>query len=216
MAYFHSPRIVTDSLLLYIDAANQTPVRYGNTSLTPNGGASSPSNGYYSFDGTDDGFEINSSVYNTTYDGKTILVAARMSSLFGSPNLFRAFLGTNGAVSSRNFNFYMYRDGTGFRFHYSSGPASSLSSYLSLNLNQWFIGGVTHTLGGGVTYYLNGVAAGTATQTFSQYNSGVSEFIGKADNFWNGDIAYWSVYKRALSAAEIQQNYNATKGRYGL
>jgi hypothetical protein len=216
MATLYSPKIVTDNLLLYIDAVNPTPVQFGSTSLTPNGGASGPSNGYYTFDGTDDGFEINSSVYNTPYIGKTILVAARMSSLFGSPNLFRALLGTNGATSSRNFNFYIYRDGTGFRFHYSSGPSSSLSSYLSLNLNQWFIGGVTHTLANGVTYYLNGVAAGTATQTFSQYNSGVSEFIGKADNFWNGDIAYWSVYNKALTSSEILQNYNATKGRFGL
>ena len=34
--------------------------------------------------------------------------------------------------------------------------------------------------------------------------------------FTNGKIAVFSIYNRALSSNEIQQNFNATKGRYGL
>lgn len=33
---------------------------------------------------------------------------------------------------------------------------------------------------------------------------------------FNGNIAQVQIYNRALTAAEIKQNYNATKGRYGL
>ncbi|MGA1046995.1 MAG: LamG-like jellyroll fold domain-containing protein, partial [Minisyncoccia bacterium] len=38
---------------------------------------------------------------------------------------------------------------------------------------------------------------------------------GQLQSF-GGNIAQVSIYNRALSAAEIQQNFNATKGRVGL
>jgi hypothetical protein len=213
---YAGPDVREDELILYVDASNTIIPRIGNTSLTANGGVSGPSNGYYTFDGTDDAYAISNSVYNTTYDGKTILVAARMSSSFGSPNIFRAMIGTSNTVSLRNFNLYIYRDGTGFRLHFSSGGVGSFSNYLNLNLNEWFVGGITHTSSNTLIYYLNGVQVGTATQTFSQFNSETNEFLGRADNFWNGDIASWMVYSRALTAQEIQQNFLATKSRFGL
>ena len=37
-----------------------------------------------------------------------------------------------------------------------------------------------------------------------------------ADEFWKGKIAVAQIYNRALSASEVLQNYNATKGRFGL
>ena len=36
------------------------------------------------------------------------------------------------------------------------------------------------------------------------------------NNFWSGSISVVQAYNRALSAAEIQQNYNAQKSRFGL
>ena len=43
-------------------------------------------------------------------------------------------------------------------------------------------------------------------------------YIGStgASSFFQGNIAQTQIYNRALSATEIKQNYNATKGRYGL
>jgi hypothetical protein len=219
MGVNYNPKIVTDGLLLYLDAANPTLPRIGNTLLSLNGGMSSPSNGYYIFDGTDDSVGINSSVYNQNYTGKTVIVAARMNLSFGN-DVFRALVGTSSGTNSRNFNFYIYKDNTGYRFHFSTGNGSAtsgtFSDYLNINLNEWFIGAVSLNSSNSVTYYFNGNTAGTSTQTFSQFNSGTSEFIGRADNFWYGDIAYVSVYSKALATTEIQQNFNATRGRYGI
>ena len=36
------------------------------------------------------------------------------------------------------------------------------------------------------------------------------------DNYFNGRMAFIRFYQKLLSAQEIAQNYNATKGRYGL
>ena len=46
-------------------------------------------------------------------------------------------------------------------------------------------------------------------------------YLGKADGggingFYNGNISNLKLYSRALTDAEIKQNYNAHKGRFGL
>jgi hypothetical protein len=40
--------------------------------------------------------------------------------------------------------------------------------------------------------------------------------INNANQFFTGSIASYRMYNRALSAQEVLQNYNATKGRFGL
>ncbi len=223
MGIAYNPRIVTDNLLLYVDASNTIIPRIGNTSLTANGEVSGPSNGYYTFDGTDDAYAISNSVYNTTYTGKTVIVAARIGAVYGTPPLFRGMIGTSSSTTLRNFNFYTYKDNTGFRFHFSTGNgvanSGTFSNYLSLVENQWFIGAVSLNSSNSVTYYLNGNAVGTTSQTFSQFNSGTLEYIGRADlvgTYWVGNIAYSMVYGKALTAPEIQQNYNAFRGRFSI
>ena len=85
----------------------------------------------------------------------------------------------------------------------------------------------------GTWYYVVGVAENntlklyinsilqtqTATYSGTLSNSGVLE-IGRMDanNAFSLDasVAQASIYNRALSAAEIQQNFNATKDRYGI
>ena len=37
-----------------------------------------------------------------------------------------------------------------------------------------------------------------------------------SENLWSGSCFNFSMYNRALALTEIQQNYNATKTRFGL
>ena len=68
-----------------------------------------------------------------------------------------------------------------------------------------------------LTSYTNGIADGTATG-FSFNISNLYTTIGNAVNaqYFTGRIAQTLVYNRALSAAEVSQNYQATKTRFGL
>lgn len=77
------------------------------------------------------------------------------------------------------------------------------------------------------SYYLNGVADGTqvmtATVTFGDHNLlflGCRQYnttgLVNVQNQLNGTIYFYNFYNRALSASEIRQNYNATKGRFRL
>ena len=63
---------------------------------------------------------------------------------------------------------------------------------------------------------MNGVLVGSTTGPLSQYQSSTEEYVGKADNFWYGDINSIFIYKRGLSELEISQNFNAIKSVYGL
>ena len=52
------------------------------------------------------------------------------------------------------------------------------------------------------------------------YDSGTStpriSFTGAGAGSWNGFLGYFAIYNRTLSLAELQQNYNALRGRYNL
>jgi len=70
--------------------------------------------------------------------------------------------------------------------------------------------------------YVNGVQVGS-TQTITESvdfatttsTVGIGAFESGGEYF-NGRIPYTRLYARALPASEIQQNFNAIKGRYGL
>jgi hypothetical protein len=68
-----------------------------------------------------------------------------------------------------------------------------------------------------LTSYTNGIADGTATG-FSFNISNLYTTIGNSVNaqYFAGRIAQTLVYNRVLSAAEVSQNFQATKTRFGL
>ena len=64
--------------------------------------------------------------------------------------------------------------------------------------------------------YYDGVLLGTAAYRTAANNTNLT-IGGTTDTYmWNGNISNFSIYNRALSAAEISQNFNATRGRFGI
>lgn len=216
--------------LLYVDAAqNRSYVGSGtnwvdlsannnNATLTGNP-AFNFSTGYFTFTGNGTQYASTPTAkYNVTYTGKTVLLAARMStsSWTSGVDQYRCLFGT--PTGTRNFNTYIHHDtSNNFQIHYSANNLGGISNNLSITTNQWFIAAVTHTTGGLVTYYINGQAVGTNTGvTFSQWATNGGENIAYGDNYWYGDIAMCAVYGRALLADEITQNFNSLRSRYSL
>jgi hypothetical protein len=69
----------------------------------------------------------------------------------------------------------------------------------------------------GCSYYINGVFKKSATQ--SKILGVVPDLVTSSDNqyfgrYFKGNIYSYRFYNRALTASEIQQNFNATKSRY--
>ena len=219
----------SNGALLYVDAGNTAS--YPGTGTAWTGLSSNASNAtlvgspgftsagaasYFTFSGTGAQYaSTTASKFNTTYTGKTVVVAARMTTGGFSTGTYRCLFGTNGGT--RNFNTYMYFDGSNFKLHYSANGLGGYSNNLSIAYMQWLIIAITHTTGGLVTYYLNGQAVGTNTGiTFAQYGANSGEYVALGDNYWYGDIGMTAVYGRTLSSDEITQNYTAIRNRYGI
>jgi hypothetical protein len=228
------PQIVRSGLVLYLDAANKKSYRGTGTSwldLSGNNSVGTLTNfgvqtffsatngGNIIFDGTDDTVSINaSSVFNFT--SMTFLSFVNVTSPYTSA--FRAVFSKQGA--DRDYNFYVYSslsNGVIDYLHFSSARITGFTSIAaipggSLSLSTW------HQIGFSVnnqvlSFILDGVVFFTSsyTGTFNA-NNNYSLNVGSADNFWLGRIANVSLYNRGLSNAEILQNFNATKTRFGL
>jgi hypothetical protein len=219
-------RIVTADLLLYLDAGNTSSYPGSGTtwydlSTNVNNGTLATSSmantasvpKYFTFNGSSNNVSFGTSKFNTPYTGKTIIAAARLNSSFGT-NQYRALFGNVGA-STRNFNFYIYKNVTGFQLHFADGGNNAFSNTLTLATNQWYVFAVTQETNT-VKFFVNGVLVSSTSGPLSQYQTSTEEYVGKADNYWYGDINSFFIYKKGLSEVEILQNYNAQKSTLGL
>jgi hypothetical protein len=86
-----------------------------------------------------------------------------------------------------------------------------------LTLNSWNMTTMTFN-GTTLSLYLNGVLQGSTTGGAVTLDSIQDMYIGARiqGNYFNGNISNAQVYNRALTAAEILQNFNALRGRYGI
>ena len=98
---------------------------------------------------------------------------------------------------------------------YVTGPSWTL-------LNWYHI--VMSYDGTGLTTYVNNSATGVTPgakglpgTTYLTMGAPGNDFINIPNTpYFNGWIGAWKIYNRALSAAEVSQNYNALRKRYGV
>ena len=92
------------------------------------------------------------------------------------------------------------------------GSAWSLPS--NADTSKWYHQAIVMDSGTARAYY-DGIAAGTKSYT-SYTLPGNTIVGGRSSYYWDGKIACFSIYNKALTAAEVLSNYNATKGRFSL
>jgi hypothetical protein len=96
---------------------------------------------------------------------------------------------------------------------------ATLTCNTTINTNVWYHVACTIDTRD-VRGYVNGNLDGTSVPAFNVAPWGGASSIGKRGNlsqrYFNGSIPYLCVYDRILTAAEIKQNFNATRGRFGI
>jgi len=100
----------------------------------------------------------------------------------------------------------------------TSGRFVQNDGNVSLNDGNWHFYGFTYD-GSTKRTYIDGVQVGTQAITgtlTTSFTRTLGRFGSSTSYFANGKMAKYEVYSRSLSASEVLQNYNATKGRYGL
>jgi hypothetical protein len=225
MSFNFSPKIVTDSLVSYLDAANTRSYPGNGTTWTDltknenNGGLisgpifNSSNGGSISLDGADDYIEIPKTGILSSKSSFTISLWTYPTSLTGIRPLFVNYYVGNQEVLFR-FN------GTNLQFFtYTSSQIGGTTQTYS-KLNQWV--NVVATYDGSIMKtYVNGVQSPTTySQTGNLSTSTLPYLIGRysspTEYRYEGRVANTLVYLKSLSATEVLQNYNATKTRFGL
>ena len=101
----------------------------------------------------------------------------------------------------------------------ASGSGNLIGS--SFSTNTWYYIVLVQAANTSRKIYINGSLDATKTSTFGTTSSGSETFrLGQAsgvNEYFGGRISNASIYNnKALTAAEVQQNYNALKGRFGI
>jgi hypothetical protein len=226
MATLYSPEIVTDGLVLALDAAN--PKSYpgsgttwtdlsgrGNTGELVNSPTYNSSNlGYFQFV-TDDFARI---ANNTALDTQTPTVEVWVKTNNTNQNGFWFEKGTV------NTQYSLFQEGIYIKWRMNIGGINELVTTTAtyMDTSNWYQVVGTYT-SGTRRLYINGVQVNSDTQsgTIATNSGGMSigvygGFSGGRGYYYNGNLSMCRIYNRALTATEVLQNFNATKGRYGL
>jgi hypothetical protein len=230
--------IVTNGLVLYLDAASKQSYTSGSTvwrdlsgndnsgTLTNGPTFNAENGGSIVFDGVDDyvdGIGTTSTFSFIQNTGVfTISVWVRLIDL----SVPRYFLGNNNGSASFK-GFYLGYSGVSGRLWlaitYGVGGQVTVN-YLQgnfLTINDWI---QVACVGDGTTLqvYKNGIRFGSPASfgVFSTGDSTRTLSVGRINifnsSYWSGNVSNTLIYNRALSQNEISQNFNATKGRFNL
>ena len=230
MAFANGGSIVTNGLVLALDAADRNSYVSGSTTwsdLSGNGNNGTLTNGptfntgsggSIVFDGVDD-YIINSTTTNipTGSSSRTVHMWVRPTA---NTNNFMQ-MGTGGGGNQVYIIEYYDISGTAYLFTdgINAGNNLTISGASLPTLNVW--NHITFgNSGQNWFYYLNGVLRSSGTWSVTINTIGQKYVLGKRDDYatppMTGNMASVQIYNRALSASEISQNYNATKTRFGL
>ena len=127
----------------------------------------------------------------------------------------------NNIVSSATGGHYMFFQGGNRMYNGHSNWAGFPSNYPStatFSLNTWYNAALTFNTTDGMKLYINGNLDSSYTTIKTAFTGDGSVNIANygGSNLLNGRIARVYCYDRSLTAAEVLQNYNATKTVFGL
>jgi hypothetical protein len=129
--------------------------------------------------------------------------------------------GTKQTASNTGWVFCVNRTTAGNLTYFHTG-GSVLQVAAGIVTGTWYYACATYDVTTATaTLYLNGSAIGSPATSFSAITTSTfNGIVAAEDNIFSnpfiGNIANLAIYNRALSAAEILQNFNALRGRYGI
>ncbi len=218
MAIYGGPRVVSNGLIVYLDAANSK---------------SYPGSGtiWYNLSGT--GLNgIKGGTQSPTYPQWNPLgYFVFIGGLTGN-NYSRFDVSNIPLLSGITIDIFSYSENGGALIRASNSDYEiSATSYAAgtnfndINVtkvdvrNNWIHDSLTFD-GSGLVGYRNGRQAETKVRASGTTMAASTARIGTRDDAYLdhlvGNIACLKIYNRALSSGEVLQNYNALKGRFGL
>jgi hypothetical protein len=219
MSNKYGPKIVTDGLVLCLDAAYKKSYPGSGTTWYDSSGYDnhvslvngptfdSGNGGSIVFDGSNDyGKSTSTTILNPS--SYTKIVAFKVN---GSA--------TNNLISGGSDSLHaLYLAGGVTTFNAGHNGSWATLAYNAGNMTgKWKICAVTFNTVTGWILYLDGIQVATNSSTSTFSGNGKLRIASYNDAYvFNGNIAVASIYNRVLSASEIQQNYIVIKERFGI
>ena len=222
--YLRTSSNVTQSFVNLINKDDRSRMKIYGKDLTTTieyAGAKLSAGDYFEFDGSNDyslislnnpsGDWIHSIEFWMNMNQNQSAISARQDPFqIGTPSTSRY---SAVDISNNNFNWYFY----------SNDCRVTTNLFVA---NTWYHIGLTYT-GGGATstnkqLYVNGVNVSFNTSGSANLNIPANSTLsigrdhGRTTAHFNGKIANFKIYNRALTASEIKQNFNATRSRFGI
>jgi hypothetical protein len=168
---------------------------------------------YFEFDGTDDNCPLGPSSDFTPGTGPfTIemwIYPTATPSQYEGPAYY-----TGSGVNNTSL-FWAYRSGNLDLIN--NGDSYTLLSMTYPTLNQWVHLVASRDASGYFAVYENGVVKASTTGNSDNYEQNEIYIGGSGAYIWPGKVSVFKMYKgKGLTAAEVTQNFNALRGRYGI
>jgi hypothetical protein len=241
MGTSYNPRIVTDGLVLCLDAANArsypgtgttwTDLKSGNSGTLTNmaDNFDSANGGSLTFDGADERITFGSdgaAIVNGLSE-LTLEICFKASAISSDRGLIFGDFVSNGADNGFALRFDdsgLSGGGnnvikTGFGANNGS-QGSSLESSSNIQSTDWMCISVVCDVGTSIDLYKDGLLDTPTNRTHNASVTSVSNCSslqigqGAKSVYWSGKIQTVRIYNRILTSNEIRQNYLATKERY--
>lgn len=217
--------VATTSLLLRFDATT-----YSGTGNWSNTGNLGPTYNATRISGTP---TKNAAGNGLVFNGATSTLAYTVPNMTSVSTVFTLSTWVKRLPSFTGFSAIFTQDFVTTNINFMLGPANTTSQvvqaghftsgtfYLTnsstMPLNTWF--NYTATFNGTIyRLYENGVATTTYTPGVSPVNNGLQYYIGRlwSASYFTGEVGQLLVYNRALTPAEVLQNYAATSNTFSV
>ena len=221
MVLGHGPKVVTDGLVLALDAADRNSYPgsgttwtdlsgNGNNGTLVNGvGYNGSNGGSLSFDGVDDyiSFSTSSSLQFGT-GNFSIDFIFKFNSI--TVNQYFFDFGTNNLVLQ------YYQSGSGYVLRYLTQTTQIKDTTYTLNTNIFYNLTVVRNSGTGYLYLnSNQISSWSDSGNYTSNSLDIFRYGGRSF-YTNGNLYNFKIYNRALTSSEIRQNFNALRGRFGI
>ena len=237
---YYGPKIVTNGLVLALDAADKNSYRGSGTTWTDISGNSNngtltngpvfnnTNGGSITTDGIDDYINLgNAASIKMGTSNFTISTWVKILTQTGPATFKGVITSKQAAAAAAGYGFYWNNSVNKFLWSTANGSSSSeiftTNTWSSL-VNVW--SNIVMIRQNGATnnghFYINGVyesllSAATVLNVDTTTNMTIGNTADFFSSYWfTGTYGIMQIYNRALSATEVLQNYNATKTRFGL
>lgn len=232
MAIAYNAKIVTSGLVLALDAANIKSYPGSGTAWNDLSGNATNgvlyntptySSGLFTFDGTNDYYDTLLDLSWNNTNSVTVSAVLKPTDTTSS----RPIIGKG----PFNWEWQINQVGSSLGFVYwntagghTNGPTPVMANFF-VDTGYVVLHMVWNHVDNKYYFYRNGVLFNTVNWTDASINQNRTNTVNIGgniyqwnlnSNYWNGSVAQFLAYNRALSDSEVSQNFNAVRGRYGL